>query len=52
MSVTKLISDIFEEQGEGVVMMIIWYLWKTLNVLCTGHPDCVACVVSEKFTQI
>ncbi len=38
----KLISDIFEDQGEGVVMvkhLIIWYLWKALNVLCTGHPD-------------
>ncbi len=38
-SVTKLISDIFEDQEEGVVMVkhpIIWYLWKALNVLCTG----------------
>lgn len=43
-SVTKLISDILEDQGEGGVMMkhpIIWYLWKkkALNVLCTGDPD-------------
>ncbi len=40
--ITKLISAIFEDQGEGVVMVKlpnIWYLWKALNVLFTGHLD-------------
>ncbi len=41
-SVTKLISDVFEDQGEGVVMVkypSIWYLWKSLNVLCTASRE-------------
>ncbi len=34
--ITKLISDISEDQGEEVVVKhpIIQYLWKALNVLC------------------
>ncbi len=47
-----LMLPIFKDQGEGVVMVkhpIIWYLWKALNVLCTGHLDkTVTCTVSEK----
>ncbi len=41
-SVTKLISDVFEDQGEEVVMVKypnIWYLWKALNVLCTASRE-------------
>ncbi len=50
--ITKLMSPIFKDQWEGVVKVkhpIIWYLWKALNVLCTGHLDkTVTCKVSEK----
>ncbi len=43
--ITKLMSAV-NDQGEGVFMVkhpIIWYLWKALNVLCTGHPDLKLC---------
>ncbi len=41
-------SAIFKDQGEEVVMVElpnIWYLWKALNVLFTGHE------ISKKFTE-
>ncbi len=41
--ITKLMSVMFEDQGEGGVMVKlpnIWYLRKAPTVLWTGHPDC------------
>ncbi len=41
-SITKLMSGIFEDQGEGGIIVEqpdIWYIWKAPNVLFTGHPD-------------
>ncbi len=40
--ITKLMSDIFKDQQEAVVIVKlpnIWYLWKALNVLCIGYPE-------------